>query len=176
MPTLGVEYRFRVRRSVQLGGYAGGGWRGAFGHSFLPALCATNAANCLAKRCSDPKDCSYYSLFERDRNQQGENIPKPYVLGIPLDPSLFQLVRDLSVGSSASVVPPQLPEPFRLQATQVLERTGPVFYGVGELVRVRLLWLGATTAVEPAVTQHLRLHGLACGGGQLELEGVDWSR
>ena len=39
-----------------------------------------------------------------------------------------------------------------------------------------LAMAGSDTAVEPAVTQHLRLHGLACGGGQLELEGVDWSR
>jgi len=164
-----AEYRFRVSRSVLRGGYAGGGWRGALGRAFLPALCQEHPTAepgdhpCLSQGCARPAECSYFSLFERDRDQSGENIPKPYVLGLPVDPA----VRELLSGTN-------LPESFRIRRDGILEKTQSTLYLPDQEISLCILWVGSIAVVEPAATQHLRSNGLDCGGGKLELEGVAW--
>lgn len=84
---LRMSLRFVAQDTVQLPGYAGSAWRGAFGHALREVACSTKARACTG--CTLLAGCPYPYVFETPKTSSAEvmrryaTVPHPFVLRLP---------------------------------------------------------------------------------------------
>ncbi len=150
---------FEAMTPLELPPFGGSALRGAFGWALRQGLCPARPA-CQVE-CGNPASCPYFLLFEKERNERGQNIPKPYILEPPVPQQLEQI---------AAGAPVKLPYELR---NGDLEGVQSLRFEKGALFAVGFTLLGQTIPLLTPVIDLLASRILLIGAGRARLVRVE---
>ena len=142
--------------------YLGSTLRGALGHLLRVALCDGKSG--CGYECEQPAACRYFSLFEKNRTPDGQNLPKSFLILPPALPGLDDIVAGGPINRNFQTGPPKHGEnlpTLRCDGGWKLDPGAPLVFGI------RLF--GGAANILPAIIEGIVRHGLTLGTSQFQL-------
>jgi hypothetical protein len=152
-----AQLTFEAMEPLTLPPFAGSTIRGIFGHALKDGLCGDRGA--CQNECVHPDSCPYFSLFERNREQnEGGNLPKSMILDPPVPPELEE------IAMGGEVCFPYEATTAGRQGLAILENPHSSLVPEGNLFHVQVTLLGQAGSLLPILVQVLQTRVLHANG------------